>query len=64
MRRNGYINEREIQGYCFSIKRREAEQMQSRGMIEAIGSVYILTDERYYNAETGVQMPGADIAVG
>ena len=63
-KRNGYINEREIQGYCFSIKRREAEQMQSRGMIEAIGSVYMLTDERYYNAETGVQMPGADIAVG
>ena len=38
--------------------------MQCRGMIEAIGSVYILTDERYYNAETGVQMPGADMVVG
>ena len=60
----GYISERKVQSYCFSIKPWELEDLIGQHVIELVENVYILNDPGYYDAATGIQFSGQDIFIG
>ena len=56
----GYISERKVQGYCFSVKPSELEDLIKQHVIETVGNTYILTDTGCYDRREGIRFSGRD----
>lgn len=58
---SGKVSIRAVQPYCCSVSNRDFDELRQQGVIDDYGSgIYFLTNDAYYDAETGIRFSGED----